>query len=140
MKNITVRAMIANSNIAASLIRSTIKQFGGWKEFAHMADDVAANGADAGWSGFTYYTDTVPFAKRNKKAIIAMAENMAQELGESGAVECIANFQCLKNYSQVEVAEGLYNPRSDAKTDIYNALAWYALEEVARLYVDLTER
>jgi len=27
--------------------------------------------------------------------------------------------------------DGLYNPKSDDKTTVYNALAWYALEDVA---------
>lgn len=131
-----MKAFIAHSHIDATLIRSTVRQFGGWKYFKESAQDIANHGAAGGFSGFTYYSDTVPFAKRNKAAIIAYAENIAQELGESGAVECIASFQCLKHYSQAEVAEGLYNPRSEAKTDIFNALAWFALEEVARSYVD----
>lgn len=136
MKKTTLAAFVAHSHIDATLIRSTVKQFGGWDSFKESAQDIANNGAAAGWAGFTYYTDTVPFAKRNKKAILAYAENMAQELGESGAVQCIAGFQCLKHYRQDEIAEGLYNPRSEAKTDIFNALAWFALEEVALAYAD----
>lgn len=135
-KHLTLSSFITCSHIDASLIRSVVRQFGGWKEFSHMADDVAMNGADAGWAGFTYHSDTVPFAQRNKKAIMAECESMAQEMGESGALAFIAGFRCLKGYSQSEIADGLYNPRSDNKTQVYNALAWYALELVARSYDD----
>lgn len=132
--------MIEHSNIAPSLIRSTIRQFGGFKYFKETAQDIASHGAAGGFSGFCYYSDTVPFAKRNKAAIMAYAEEQAQEIGESNALALIQGFNCLKNYNGAEIADGLYNPRSDAKTDIFNTLAWWALEEVARLYVDLTEQ
>jgi hypothetical protein len=125
------------SNISASLIRSTVRQMGGWEEFKAHAADVTNHGAAGGFRGFCYYTETVAFTQRNRKAILAMAEEMGQELGEGGAIGCIASFQCLKgNYTQAEIAEAVYNYRSENRTQVYNALAWYALEEVCRAYMD----
>lgn len=139
-KNITLSAFIDHSHIDATLIRSVVRQFGTWEYFKQSAQDIAQHGAAGGWSGFTYFNDTVPFTGRNKKAIMAHAETTAQDIGESGALEFISGFQCLKGYTQAEVAEGLYNPLSDAKTDVFNALAWFALEEVARSLADMYDQ
>ncbi len=35
--------------------------------------DVASHGADAGWAGFTYYTDTLRFFSDHKKDILKLA-------------------------------------------------------------------
>ena len=139
MKNITLSQFCKFSHIDTKLVRSTIRQIGGWNQFLAYASDVTNHGASVGFSGFTYYDDTVIFTKRNKAAIVAFCENFASELGEGGIIEFIAGFQCMKNYKQSEVACGLYNPRSEHKTTVYNALAWLMLEEVSRSYCDMLE-
>lgn len=139
MKKITLTQFCNASHIDASLIRSTVRQIGGWTEFKERSQDVTSHGAIGGFGGFIYYTDTVSFTKRNKKAIVKFCENFASELGENGIIEFIAGFQCMKNYSQSEVACGLYNPLSENKANVYNALAWLILEEVSRSYCDIFE-
>ena len=134
---ITIKKMIENSNIPASLIRSTIKQADGFKSFKESAKDICNHGADCGFCGFTWDSDTVPFTRRNKKYIFEYIEQQAGELGYKTILEFIASFRVLKNYNQDEIAQALYTGKSDAVTDVYNALAWYALEEVSRLYTDL---
>jgi hypothetical protein len=96
-------------------------------------EDVARHGADAGWSGFTYYTDTVAFYKAHKGDILALAEQMAKDLGED-MLTMISGFNCLKNdkLSPTEIGEALYSGRGDAATTVRNAMAWFALEETAR--------
>ena len=139
MKKVTLSQFCKYSHIDTKLVRSVVRQIGGWSEFQERARDVTDHGASGGFSGFTYYTDTVGFTKRNKKAIIEFCENFASELGESGTVGFISNFNCMKDYSLSEIADGLYNPRSDNKTTVYNVLAWLMLEEVSRSYCDILE-
>lgn len=76
-----------------------------------------------GFSGFTYYNDTVEFTKRNKAEILALCKSQAEDIGEDGIITFISSFNCLQNESQEEVADGLFNPRSEERTTIYNALA-----------------
>ena len=139
MKKLTLTQFCKASHIDASLIRSAVRQIGGWQYFTECAQDVSRYGASNGFSGFTYYSDTVKFTKRNKASIVAFCENFASELGEGGIIEFIAGFQCMKNYKQSEVASGLYDSRSEFKTTVYNALAWLVLEEVSRSYCDMLE-
>lgn len=134
---ITVQKLINHSGINATLIRSTIKQIGGFDTFKNYANDIANNGAAAGWCGFTYYSDTVAFTKRNKKLILEMLKEQAASFGDSNPLSFVASFNCLRNEDINEIADGLYNPRSDNQTTIYNALAWYVLEEISRAYSDM---
>jgi hypothetical protein len=126
------------SNIPASLIRSTVKQAGGWQSFVEDAPNVCQGGANAGFSGFINYGETVAFTKRNKAAILQYADAMASDIGETSAANMIAGFRCI-DLSSTEVAEALYNRKSTNQTEVFNALAWFALEEVASAYCDLTE-
>lgn len=102
--------------------------------------DVAEHGADAVWPGFTYYSDTVAFFKAHKADILELAKQSAEEMG-SGMIEMIRNFGCLTSgqypnripdYNYDEIAEALYSGRGENAGLIRNAMAWFALEEVAR--------
>lgn len=99
-------------------------------------EDVARHGADAGWPGFTYYSDTVAFYKAHKAEILARAEEDAKEFGQD-MIEMVRGFRCLGNnskpdYSPTEIGEALFSGRGECADLIRNAMAWYALEEVAR--------
>jgi hypothetical protein len=99
-------------------------------------EDVVNHGADAGWSGFTYYHETWDFFKAHKADILAMAKEDSAAQG-TGMLEMITSFNWLlyQNkpfYSQDEIAEALYSGRGENVTVIRNAMAWYALETVAR--------
>lgn len=125
----------AQSHIPAALIRAVVRQAGGWSNFQEMASDVANYGADAGWHGFIYYRETIPFFKRNKAEILQLAKNQADDFG-SEMLQMIAGFTCLKTDVET-VADAIYNPRTKDDENVRNALAWYALEEVARSFSDL---
>ncbi len=58
--------------------------------------DVANHGADSGWSGFTYYSDTCAFFKAHKADILALAKQSADDLGEE-MLAMIRGFRCLGN-------------------------------------------
>lgn len=135
----TLKAFCQSSAIPAPLIRAVVRQFGGWSDFKESARDVSNHGANCGFSGFIYYADTVPFAKRNKANILEYAESMARDIGAENAIGLIAGFNCLSGISALEVASALYKRNDENETQVFNALAWFALEEVARAYSDLLE-
>jgi hypothetical protein len=114
------------------LKRAVMRQFGDSESFYESVADIANHGASGGVSGFIYYSDTVNFTKRNKNKIMQALTELSNDIGES-IVSMLSHWQCLRGMSQREIMEGLYNPKSDNKTTVYNALAWYALEEVANV-------
>jgi len=140
---ITLGKLIESTSIPASLVRAVVRQAGGWSSFKEMARDVANHGADGGFHGFIYYSDTEPFARRNREAIAEYAEQMASDIGEGGAVELVQGFNCFRNGkpSSAEVGRALYGrAKEEDEHNVLNALAWFALEEVSRAYADMLER
>ena len=128
------------ANINPKLASAVIRQFGGWEDFREKAHDVANHGIDGGFCGFTYYDETIAFAKKHKKLIIENIMQFADEFGES-FTKVIAGFNCLKNtgIAENDVMLALMSPRSCddfVLQQVYNALAWYVGETVAREYVD----
>ena len=135
-KVIKMSDFLKSANISPKLASAVIRQFGGWEDFQECANDVANHGISGGYCGFIYYDDTVSFTKKHKKLII---ENIIQ-FGES-FTKVIAGFNCLKNsgIAEDDVIMALMSPRSCEeyiKTQVYNALAWYAGETVAWEYTD----
>lgn len=111
-----------------SLTRAVIRQIGDRESLL----DVALHGAAGGFCGFTYYSDTVKFTKAHKAEIMARLAEDAKEFGHAGVFEMLGSFRCFRGMSQEEIADGLYNPRSDSQQTVFNGLAWYAAEEIAR--------
>lgn len=142
MKKLTLSQFITESGLNPSLIRSTVRQCGGWEMFQDTTRNLqhSSCGALGGFGGFIYYTDTVPFAKRNKKALLELCKEQAEECyGKGYSVgQFIAGFNCVDcDAEQVTIA--LYTGKGEDITEVYNALAWYALGEVARRYCDILE-
>ena len=136
----TLAALIDNAgNIPEDLIRATVRQSGGWAAFKDHAPDITNHGAGGGFHGFTYYTDTLDFTRKNRADIVTLCETMAADLGESGPVALVKGFNCLKDATEAEVASTLYG-KGDEDTQVSNALAWFALEEVSRAYSDMMDR
>lgn len=106
-----------------------LRQLGGGKDAVQSAIEAGRHGTDAGWPGFTWYSDTVPFAKRNKRAILECAAELAGEMG-TDTVALVKGFQCLKGVEGVEAVLLGTSRDADSTTAVYNALAWFALEEV----------
>ncbi|MNR25116.1 hypothetical protein D3C85_1422460 [compost metagenome] len=101
--------------------------------------DVANHGADGGVSGFIYYNETVAFAKRQKANILQLAKEQANDFGSDSVYSMITGFNCLNDVEEWEVAKAIHTGKGEMVTQIYNALAWYALEEVSRAYADTQE-
>lgn len=150
MKTPTVKSFIENSNLPAQLIRATINQFGGFERFQEVAEDVTNHGIDGGFNSFIYHEDTVKFSKKNKKLIMELAEQQAADIygNDTDAFQMLAGFNCLKSYelkpSRIAALIHGREPKEDDDsadyTGIFNALAWYAGEEVARAWCDYLEQ
>lgn len=135
----TMKQFIEQSSIDAKLIRATVRQFGSWEYFKESAQDITEHGAAAGFGQFVYYADTCAFYARNRGLIGALVSEMADSLGED-PLNMVQGFNCLgKDYTLEEVGETLYGPKNKHQTQVANALAWFALEEVARSFVDSLE-
>jgi hypothetical protein len=138
----TLKTLTNSSNIPTPLIRAVVRQLGGWDCFTDSAPDIANHGIDGGFHGFIYYKDTIAFAKRNRAHIAEMAKEQASDFGTS-VVEMIQSFGCFRNGSkpdEASICTAIYGGRAQEDTDtVLNALAWYAGEEVARAFQDMTE-
>ena len=134
MANLTLKGVKEYTNEStAAMVRPVYNQLGccDVSEFFDTCDNVASHGAACGFGGFIYYSETVAFFRRNKINIIQMACEIAEELG-TDPVAMVRGFNCLgDSYSYDEVARAMYGRYNDELTQIYNALAWFALEEVA---------
>ncbi len=132
----TTKEVVENSNIPAKLVRAVVRQLGGKESLG----DIARHGIDGGFSGFIYYADTVAFFKRNRAEIAELARNMADDIGDR-PMQLVAGFNCLRDSAPAEreasIARCLYGARlTDEDTEVANALAWFAGEEVARAFTD----
>jgi hypothetical protein len=135
----TLGGLVESTNIPESLVRAVVRQMGGWESFTRWSPDICRGGIDGGFNGFIYYADTMKFAKKNKEAIRSLAIQQAEEFG-LGVVEMIKGFGCFKNggVTEAEIIDGLAGIAHPMGTNVLNALAWYAGEEVARAYCDMT--
>ena len=87
--------------------------------------DVASHGADTGWNGFIYTQECAEFYEANKEDIWELLRESAEDEGIH-PLAMVAQFG-----------------RGGMATDhngFANLLAWFALEEVARAFVDAEER
>ena len=109
------------------------------EELRSTLEDITNNGEDGGFGGFIYYSETNKFARENMHLILDQVKELADNLGET-PLEMISSFRSLKDdkLDPLEIASIIYertSPESQAdgtETVVLNALAWFALEEVAR--------
>lgn len=134
----TMKQVINDGYMPAKLVRGVILQLGSGKKAMDSLEDVYNHGADGGFNGFIYYCDTLEFYRRYKKEIIQLAEQMSDDLGMD-TIEMIMNFGCFKDNEhdpqfKREIMKTLYGQA--VNTEVANAMAWFALEEVAREFCD----
>ena len=120
------------------LTHYVIKQLGFEKledeELRSTLEDITNNGADGGFGGFIYYSETNKFARENMHLILDQVKELADNLGET-PLEMISSFRSLKDdkLDPLEIASIIYertSPESQAdgtETVVLNALAWFAL-------------
>lgn len=131
-----LKSFIEKSNLPEDLIRQVVRQIGGWDIFKEHAHDVAMYGASGGFGGFIYYTDTCRFYAVNRDAILEVVRSMCDDFGTEEPIQFVRSFNCLKDATESEVGLTLYGTKKQQTTQVANALAWFALEEVSRSYAD----
>lgn len=133
----SLKGLIESTSIPESLVRAVVRQMGGWKSFTESAPDICRGGIEGGFHGFIYYGDTMAFAKKNREAIRCLAIQHAEDFG-LGVVEMIRGFGCFMKggVKYAEIIDGLAGIAHPMGTNVLNALAWYAGEEVSRAYCD----
>jgi hypothetical protein len=85
-----VRYISGNSSWSAVTVCNAVTTLGyssngGWASLKSLSTnlaDCAKHGADSGFPGFTYYSDTLAFFQRNRKDIVKNLELTAEESGE----------------------------------------------------------
>jgi oligoribonuclease NrnB/cAMP/cGMP phosphodiesterase (DHH superfamily) len=107
-------------------------------------EDVTSHGADSGFSGFIYYSETHTFAMRYRKLIVKLLEEQADQLGED-VVTMVSNFgvfydrnarkSTMDNEDKRELYKYLGGGRNE-QSAVTNVMAWFALEEVCRMFED----
>ena len=115
------------------LINSVISRIG-----MESVNDVMNHGMSGGFSGFIYYSETHKFAIQYRKYIIQLLDEMADSLGEE-VVEMVSHFGIFgkNNPMDKEDRRDLYRYLSGAKCEqgtITNLMAWFAAEEVCRMF------
>lgn len=118
-----------------TLINGVIKNLGG----TDYVMDVVNHGADAGYPGFTYYNDTHTFAMRYRKLIVKILTEQAEEFGQE-IVEMVSGFGVFRkspmdNDDKMELYKYIGGGKCEQST-ITNLMAWFALEEVCRMFED----
>jgi hypothetical protein len=130
----TLKSFIENSGIDANLIRAVIRQSGGWQSFQESAPDINNHGISGGFSGWIYYNETCTFYAKNQGTIAVLVENWANDSNLS-PIDFVAGFHCF-SADKPSVGKTLYGTKRQHDTQVANALAWFAAEEVARSFVD----
>lgn len=139
---LTVTECCKQNQQHAKLIRAVVKQLGGMNnDTQQMMKDILSHGISGGFHGFIYYSDTCNFAQKNQKAIAVLLEEQADQLGEGDVISMV---NCFKPFRKSGMD-------ADDKKDLYlflagqagrckeytipNLLAWFAAEEVCRMFL-----
>ena len=129
----TKKAVLSDNADFKPLINAVLRQLGGMESI----NDINQHGINGGFSGFIYYSDTHKFAMRNRQQIIELLREMNDAIGEhSDIAGLVASFNCLKEIDDEEYTD-LYKYLGGGRPDqgrITNALAWFAAEEVCRMF------
>jgi len=132
----TIKQVITNYPQHKKLINAVLRQLG-YKEYL---ESIYKNGIDGGYSGFIYYTETHNFAIKNRKAIIELLEELAFHLYNDDVAEMVKSFNVFRrNGMDKDELKDLYRYLGGAKVEqgsITNIMAWFAAEEVARMFCD----
>ena len=100
-------------------------------------ENVNSHGIDAGYPGFTYYSDTHAFAMRHRKTIVEMLENMASDMGQE-VTEMVNGFGVFRGQGMdADDRKDLYKYLGGGRPEqgtITNVMAWFAAEEVCRMF------
>ena len=93
--------------------------------------DVCRGGANAGFHGFIYSQDMLQFFRDNRAEILELLKEQAELAGESGVLELILSFNCLKD-SEIDIDQiGAVIFGNSEDSQVIDALCWFTLETLA---------
>ena len=128
----TIKSVISENSDYKTLINAVVSRIG--KE---SIMDVVNYGIGGGFSGFTYYSDTHNFAIKYRKQITKLLEESADGQGVD-IVEMVCSFGVFRNNpADGDDKKDLYKYLGGSKPNqgaITNVLAWFAAEEVCRMF------
>jgi len=128
----TKKQVLIENKQYSTLINAVLSRIG-----MDSIEDVINHGIDGGFNGFIYYSDTHKFAIQYRKLIVIMLEDMADQLGED-VVSMVSGFGVFRNSPiNQDDKRDLYKYLSGGKPEqgaITNVMAWFAAEEVCRMF------
>lgn len=133
MNSIKTKKQVLSENLEyKTLINAVINRIG-----IDSIENINNHGIHGGFSGFTYYKDTHAFAMRYRKLIIKRLQEQASELGQE-VVEMVSQFGTFRNnpmdsQDRMDLYKYLGGGRCQQST-ITNLMAWFAAEEVCRMF------
>ena len=129
------KTQVIRENSKYRLLINAVLDRIGYKEYKGIVQDVNNSGAYAGYSGFTYYSETHAFTIRYRKYIIMLLEDTAD--GQS-IEEMVAGFgvfsRCKMDLQERRDLYKLLGGGKPSQGTITNVMAWFALEEVCRMF------
>jgi len=108
-------------------------------DYPHDIENCNSHGADVGIGSFIYYNETHAFAMRYRKLIVKLLTEQAEEFGQE-VVQMVSGFGVFRkspmdNEDKMELYKYIGGGKCEQST-ITNLMAWYALEEVCRMFED----
>lgn len=134
MKQLSLKTVKEQHSDYSTLISAVYNNIG-----KDSIEDVTNHGMESGFGSLIYYSDTHRFAMRHRKAIIALLEEQADQLGEE-VVQMVSGFGVFRrspmdNEDRKELYKYLGGGRCEQST-ITNLMAWFAAEEVCRWFFE----
>lgn len=130
----TKAQVIRENSQYRALINAVVNRIG-----RESIEDVNNHGIDGGFSGFVYYAETHAFAMRYRRYILLMLDELSSDLGEE-IIEMVSNFGVFRSAEMDdEDRRDLYKYIGGGRPDqgtITNVMAWFAAEEVCRMFED----
>ena len=134
----TIKNFIEYSSIDAKLIRAVIRQFGGWRSFQEMAQDIYNHGISSGFNGWIYYNETCQFYAKNQSSIVKLVEYLSEDHDYKSAQDMVKGFSFI-DATLSKIGYTLYGNKRQHDTQVANVLAWCTAEEVVRAFVEWSE-
>ena len=121
----TIKQVITDNPQHKKLINAVLRQLGSKDNI----EDIYRNGINGGYSGFIYYADTHNFAIKNRKAIIELLEDSAEQMGYD-VIDMVKSFNTFRrNGMDKDELKDLHRYLGGAKVEqwsITNIMAWFA--------------
>ena len=131
------KTQVIRENSKYRLLINAVLDRIGYKEYKEVVQDVNNSGVGAGYSGFIYYSETHAFTIRYRKYIVMLLENTAEQMGKS-IEEMVAGFgvfsRCKMDLQDRRDLYKLLGGGKPSQGTITNVMAWFALEEVCRMF------